>query len=175
MFSTCSSLSNHILHTDSHIFHDSWECFLRDIANFPGECCPWVDPVSLVWDWNKFGLLGTPRKKSQVGLSPGACTTWKCRRKLRWIWGTHFVSCHHSMIFVLWFTVNLGIFYAWWWLPKQIVGLLEWEKVGQILLIFFKHCTITCKKWVHFFKHPILWRNTVFREWTTCLLSIWSK
>ena len=30
----CSSLSNHILHTDSHIFHDSWECFLSDIANF---------------------------------------------------------------------------------------------------------------------------------------------
>ena len=37
--------------------------FPEGYCEFPGECCPWVDQASLVWDWNKFGLLGTPRKK----------------------------------------------------------------------------------------------------------------
>ena len=123
--------SNHILHTDSHISHDSWECFLRDIAHFPAN----VVHELIKRPWSRIGINSVlyrypQRKKSQVGLSPGSCTTCKCRRKLRWIWTTHFVSCHHITIFVLWFTVNFGIFYAWWWLPKHILGLPEWEQVG---------------------------------------------
>ena len=71
MFSTlCSSLSNHILHTDSNIFHDSWECFLRDIANIPANVV--LELIKRPWSGIGINLVFQvpPQKKSQVGLRP---------------------------------------------------------------------------------------------------------
>ena len=98
--------------------------FPEGYCEFPGECCPWVDQASLVWDWNKFGLLGTPREQSQVGLSPGVRTTWKCRRKVRW----HILSRATTLWFVSFdllstlasFMLDEGCGYS--------IGLYQWFK-----------------------------------------------
>ena len=56
--------------------------FPEGYCEFPGECCPWVDQASLVWDWNKFGLLGTPREKKSGGVKSGCMHNMKMSTKI---------------------------------------------------------------------------------------------